>query len=113
MSTWRETASKPPQENPDLIVSDLAPPRAGEQASFMILLRGDRSCRPIGDASVQLLFMENGREARRIYQAETDQKGYHLAEVKLPNTEATEASIIIEATCDLGVAEVVLPVLIP
>lgn len=101
------------EETPDLIVSDLGDPRAGEKASFMILLRGKKSCRPIGDASVQLLFMEEGQEARRIYQGETDRKGYNLAEVKLPSTDASEVSVIIEATCEFGTAEVVLPVLLP
>lgn len=99
-------------EKPSLVVSDLGDPRSGEQASFMILLRGENSCCPIAGARLRLLFQEGAGQAVWFYKARTDAKGYHLAEVRLPSTDSDEAHVIIEATTESGVAEVVIPVLI-
>jgi len=99
-------------EEPSLVVSDLGDPRADGQASFMILLRGLNSCRPISGARVRLLFQEGTGKAIWFYEARTDSKGYHLAEVRLPSTDSDEAHVIVEATTESGIAEVVIPVLV-
>jgi hypothetical protein len=113
--SWREAPASPPApaERADLIVSDLGDPRAGEQASFMVLLRDERTCRPIEGATIRLLFADGSREATQVCQGVTDTKGYHLAEALLPGAESTEASVIIEATKDAWKTEVVIPVLVP
>jgi hypothetical protein len=106
---WRQPPRRL-QDRPRLVVSDLGDPQAGETASLMVLLRAEPSCQPIADATVRLLFVEGDQPPREIHRAATDAKGFHLAEVSLPDCQASEASLILEAESPLGPAETVIPV---
>jgi hypothetical protein len=112
-ASWKKPAAKTPEEKLDLIVSDLEDPRAGNTASFMVLTRGKRSCKPVEGARVRLMFAEEPGDPRLLYEGATDAKGYHLVETVLPGTDSSEAAVIIEAESSLGKDEVVIPVLVP
>ncbi len=102
-----------PADRPHLIVSELGEPRAGDEASCLILLRGRRSLRPISGAKIQVLLSQGADEIQMLYEATTDSKGFHLAEFRVPPVTTQDASLQVQAECPLGIAELVIPVLIP
>ena len=97
-------------ERAQLVVSELGELRAGEAAALLILLRSDPAGRPIGGASLRVnLLIET--DAWEIHRGATDARGFHLADFFLPAAEAEAASVLVQATCPLGTAEALLPVL--
>jgi hypothetical protein len=98
-----------PGEKAGLVVSDLGDPRAGELASFLILFRREPSCRPIPGATLRIYFVEDAAAPRSIHEAATDPKGFHLAELQVPTANSPHPSILIEASSEIGTAEVVIP----
>lgn len=100
-----------PSESPDLIVSDLGDPRAGERSSFLILVRRQPSCRPLAGASIRIDLLEGQAPPRPIYSATTDAKGFHLAEVEIPAGDSPGGFLLIEAATPLGDAEFAVPIL--
>ena len=102
--------SAPTIERANLIVSELGDLRAGDAASLLILLRSEPGGRPIGGATLRVCLLR-GEEAAELRRATTDARGFHLAEFELPEAIPIEASILVEATCSLGTAEALLPVL--
>ena len=104
-------APDPAVEHPTLVVTPLADPRAGERADLLILLRGDRTFRPVIDASLNIALDAGDGVPKAVHQGRTDAKGFHLAEVRLPESAAAELSLVVEAVCESGKARAVLPVL--
>jgi hypothetical protein len=104
-------AVAPPTEQPNLVISELGSPRAGDKVSFLILLRTKQSHRPIAQAALRMSVVAGSEEPGKIYEAATDSKGFHLAEFRIPPSTAGDLSMLIQATCPMGVAEVVIPIL--
>ena len=99
------------QERPGLIVSDIEPPRRGEAASLMILVRGDPSTRPVLGAALRFLVVnEDDDEQLELSTAETDRRGFHLAQVSIPGSVGDGSSLVIQATTEFGVAETIIPI---
>jgi len=98
------------QKRPSLIVSELDEPRADRTVSLLMMLQEEHSQRPIPSAGLSVHFRVQGREPKVLYQASTDDKGFNLAEFRIPPTGGGKASLLIQATCDLGLAEVIFPV---
>ena len=104
-----------PETKPVLLVSDLERPRAGAEASFMILVSDERSCQPIEAATIRLLHQSDADEAPLVLiEHQTNGRGFCLAGAEIPRAErGTNPTLIIEAQSSSGTSEVVVPILLP
>ena len=98
------------RQRPCLVVSELDKLQAGGKASFLFLLQEEGSQRPIAKASLCVRLRGVGTADQTLYEGSTDAKGFHVAQFSIPPTGGSKASLLIQATCDLGVAEVISPV---
>ena len=98
------------ERRPCLVVSELDKLQAGGTASFLFLLQEEGSQRPIAEASLCVRLRGVGAVDQTLYEGSTDAKGFHVAQFSIPPTGGSKASLLIQATCDLGMAEVISPV---
>ena len=97
------------RERPSLVVLELDKLQAGGTASFLFLLQEEGSQRPIAEASLRVRLRGVGAVDQTLYEGSTDAKGFHVAQFSIPSTGGSKASLLIQATCDLGMAEVISP----
>jgi hypothetical protein len=95
---------------PDLVVSELTEPCAGERVSLMILFRGRSSYRPIPGARIAIFFRDGVAGETRVHEGATDSRGFHLAEFQVPPAAYPEAALLLRAFSGHGDAEATLPV---
>ncbi len=105
-----EPASAPAVEQPALVVSPLEMPRVGRPVSLLILLRGARSFQPLAGAEIRVRFRNEVGEETDLYTGRTDAKGFHLAEVPIPETTGTELSLHLTAGAGDVIARAAIPV---
>jgi hypothetical protein len=99
-----------PPEQPALVVSPLEMPRVGRPVSLLILLRGARSFKPLADKNIRIRFLNHAGEEIDLYAGRTDGKGFHLAEVQVPESPGTDMSLILTAGFGDLAASAALPV---
>jgi len=92
-----ESSSEPDQEQPALVVSPLEMPRIGRPLSLLILLRGARSFQPLAGEHIRIQFRGGTGAPTDLYAGRTDGKGFHLAELSIPESPGTEVSLHLTA----------------
>jgi hypothetical protein len=105
-----EPMSAPTAEQPALVVSPLELPRVGRPVSLLILLRGSRSFRPLAGEDIRVLFRDEAGRETDLYSGRTDAKGFHLAEVAIPEATGTEVSLQLTAGTGDSAARAAIPV---
>jgi hypothetical protein len=105
-----DAVTAPAPEQPALVVSPLELPRVGRPVSLLILLRGARSFQPKAGEDIRIRFRDHAGVETDLYSGQTDGKGFHLAELQVPEATGTNMSLHMTAGVGDHAASAAIPV---